>query len=197
MVAAAFSDPVLAAQATFRAVLDATARPGTVVTLKETLDAPTPLAEGAAAIALTLCDHDTHVWLDAPLAATTAVGEWLRFHTAARLTADPAGAAFAFVGDAQALPPFEAFNPGTLEYPDRSTTIVIAVASFVEGAHLVLTGPGIAGKRAIRVAGLPTNILARLAENKRLFPRGVDLLLVAGSDIMALPRTTRVEAGDD
>jgi len=197
MVAAAFSDPVLAAQATFRAVLDATARPGTVVTLTERLDAPTPLTAGAAAIALTLCDHDTHVWLDAPLAATPAVGEWLRFHTAARLIADPAGAAFAFVADAQALPPFETFNPGTLEYPDRSTTIVIAVASFNEGAHLVLTGPGIAGQRAVRVAGLPADILARLVENRRLFPRGVDLLLVCGSDIMALPRTTRVEAGDN
>ncbi len=200
MVAAAFSDSVLAAQATFRAVLDATARPGTIVTLKEPLEAPAPLAAGAAAVALTLCDHDTHVWLDAPLAATPAVGEWLRFLTSARLTGDPAGAAFAFisnsVGDASALPPFEAFNPGTLEYPDRSTTIVIAVASLAQGAPLVLSGPGIAGERTVRVAGLPADILARLAENRRLFPRGVDLLLVAGSDIMALPRTTRVEAGE-
>ncbi|MBV8836455.1 MAG: phosphonate C-P lyase system protein PhnH [Alphaproteobacteria bacterium] len=197
MVAAAFADPVLSAQATFRAVLDATARPGTIVTLSESLDAPSPLAAGAAAIALTLCDHDTQIWLDAPLAAVPAVGEWLRFHTAARLTAEPTGAAFAFVAGAQALPPFEAFNPGTLEYPDRSTTIVVAVASFHEGAQLVLCGPGIAGERAIRVAGLPPDILARLAENRRLFPRGVDLLLVCGSEIMALPRTTRVETGDD
>jgi alpha-D-ribose 1-methylphosphonate 5-triphosphate synthase subunit PhnH len=197
MVAAAFADPVLAAQATFRTVLDATARPGTVVTLGEPLAAPAPLAAGAGAIALTLCDHDTQIWLDPPLAVTPAVGEWLRFHTAARLAGDPAGAAYAFVADAQSLPRFEAFNLGTLEYPDRSTTIVIAVASFTEGARLVLTGPGIADERTIRVAGMPADILARLAENRRLFPRGVDLLLVCGSNIMALPRTTRVEAGDD
>jgi len=197
MVAAAFADPVLAAQATFRAVLDATARPGTTVTLSEPLAAPAPLAAGAAAIALTLCDHDTQVWLDPLLAAEPAVGEWLRFHTAARLTADPAGAAFAFVGDAPALPPFEAFNPGTLEYPDRSTTIAIQVASLARGARLMLSGPGIAGESMIHVDGLPADILARLAVNRRLFPRGVDLLLVCGSDIMALPRTTRVQAGDD
>jgi len=197
MVAAAFSDPVLSAQATFRAVLDATARPGTTVTLSEELAAPAPLCAGAAAIALALCDHDTPVWLDAPLAAAPAVGEWLRFHTAARFAADPAAAAFAFVGEALALPPFEAFNLGTLEYPDRSTTLVITVTSLAKGARLVLSGPGIAGEGIVHVGGLPADIRARLAENRRLFPRGVDLLLVCGSDIMALPRTTRVEAGDD
>ncbi|HMK81835.1 MAG TPA: phosphonate C-P lyase system protein PhnH [Xanthobacteraceae bacterium] len=195
MVAAAFSDPVLAAQATFRAVLDASARPGTVVALTQALSVPAPLAAGAGAIALTLCDHDTPVWLDAPLAAAPAVGEWLRFHTATRLTDNPAGAAFALVSDARALPPFETFNPGTLEYPDRSTTLVVQVESFDAGTPFVLAGPGIAGARAIRVASLPADIAARLAANRRLFPRGVDLLLVAGSAIMALPRTTRVEAG--
>jgi alpha-D-ribose 1-methylphosphonate 5-triphosphate synthase subunit PhnH len=197
MVAAAFSDPVLAAQATFRAVLDATARPGTIVALKPALTIPSPLVAGAGAIALTLCDHDTPVWLDGPLAAAPAVGEWLRFHTAARLAADPANATFAFVADPRALPPFESFNPGTLEYPDRSTTIIVQVESFGVGTPLVLTGPGIAREHAIRVASLPADIVARLRENRRLFPRGVDLLLVAGTDIMALPRTTRVEAGGD
>jgi alpha-D-ribose 1-methylphosphonate 5-triphosphate synthase subunit PhnH len=195
MVAAAFSDPVLAAQATFRAVLDASARPGSVVTLGEPLEAPSPLSDGAAAIALTLCDHDTPVWLEPTLAAAPAVGEWLRFHTAARLADNPANAAFAFVADAQALPPFETFNPGTLEYPDRSTTIVLQVESFGAGASFVLSGPGIAGERTVRIASLPADIGTRLAENRRLFPRGVDLLLVCGSDIMALPRTTRVEVG--
>jgi alpha-D-ribose 1-methylphosphonate 5-triphosphate synthase subunit PhnH len=195
MVAEAFSDPVMAAQATFRAVLDATARPGSVVRVDEPRVAPAPLARGAAAIALTLCDHDTLVWLDPALRAAPAVSEWLRFHSGARLTDDPAAAAFAFVSDAAVLPELDSFNPGTLEYPDRSTTIVAQVASLAEGAALTLSGPGIAQQRAIRVGSLPSGIVERLAENRRLFPRGVDLLLVAGPDIMALPRTTRVEAG--
>src|SRR5262245_18942244 len=105
MVAAAFSDPVMAAQATFRAVLDATARPGTVARVTQPLAAPAPLSLGAAAIALTLCDNDTPVWLDATLRATGAVRELLRFHTGARMTADATSAAFAFVSDASALPP--------------------------------------------------------------------------------------------
>jgi alpha-D-ribose 1-methylphosphonate 5-triphosphate synthase subunit PhnH len=196
MVAAAFSDPVMAAQGTFRAVLDATARPGTIVRVSGPLTAPAPLAVGAAAIALALCDHDTPVWLDAPLRDATAVGEWLRFHTAARMTEPPAGAAFAFVADPSALPPLDGFNLGTLEYPDRSTTIVIQVAAFGEGAGFVLTGPGIAQARTIH-ASLPADLPAQLGANRRLFPRGVDLLLVSGSDIMALPRTTHVQTGAD
>jgi alpha-D-ribose 1-methylphosphonate 5-triphosphate synthase subunit PhnH len=196
MVAAAFSDPVLAAQATFRAVLDATARPGTIVPLTQPLSAPPPLSVGAAAIALTLCDNDTPVWLDASLRAASAVGEWLRFHTGARMTEDAASAAFAFVSDAAALPALEDFHLGTLEYPDRSTTIIVQVVSLAEGARFALTGPGIQRPRTIQVAALPADITERLAANRRLFPRGVDLVLVAGSDVMALPRTTQVQAGD-
>jgi alpha-D-ribose 1-methylphosphonate 5-triphosphate synthase subunit PhnH len=195
MVAAAFSDPVMAAQATFRAVLDATARPGTIARVTQPLTAP--LSLGAAAIALTLCDNDTPVWLDAPLRAAPAVGEWLRFHTGARMTEEAVSAAFAFVSDASALPPLDGFHLGTLEYPDRSTTIVVQVASFAEGAPFALTGPGIREPRAVQIASLPADIMERLAANRRLFPRGVDLLLVAGSDIMALPRTTQVQAGDN
>jgi alpha-D-ribose 1-methylphosphonate 5-triphosphate synthase subunit PhnH len=187
----------MAAQATFRAVLDATARPGTIVPIAQPLTAPPPLSVGAAAIALTLCDNDTPVWLDAALRTTPAVSEWLRFHTGARITEDAASAAFAFVNDATALPALEDFHLGTLEYPDRSTTIVVQVASFAEGARFALTGPGIRQPRTIQVAALPADITQRLAANRRLFPRGVDLVLVAGSDIMALPRTTHLQAGDN
>lgn len=192
MVAAAFSDPVMAAQAAFRAVLDATARPGKIITVTQPLAAPAPLAPAAAAIALTLCDHDTQVWLDAGLAASSAATEWLRFHTSARIAEDAANAVFAFVADAAALPPLDRFNPGTLEYPDRSTTIVMQVDSLAAGVELMLSGPGISGQCSARIAGLPADMSERLAANRRLFPRGIDLLLVCGADVMALPRTTQV-----
>ena len=38
--------------------------------------------------------------------------------------------------------------------------------------------------------GLPDGFLAMRAANRPLFPRGVDVILVAGADILALPRTT-------
>jgi alpha-D-ribose 1-methylphosphonate 5-triphosphate synthase subunit PhnH len=38
------------------------------------------------------------------------------------------------------------------------------------------------------------DLLDRLALNASLFPRGIDLVLVSGESIVALPRTTRLVA---
>jgi len=39
---------------------------------------------------------------------------------------------------------------------------------------------------------LPDDFTARWANNRALFPRGVDVILVAGTDIAALPRTVHI-----
>jgi alpha-D-ribose 1-methylphosphonate 5-triphosphate synthase subunit PhnH len=191
MIAAGFDDPVSGAQATFRAVLDATARPGTIMTAHTLLAAPAPLSAATAAVALTLCDQDTCVWLDATL-RTAGIIDWLRFHTGTRVVDDPSRAAFAFVGAANEVPPFSAFNPGLPEYPDRSTTLVLQVSSFREGPHHILTGPGIRDRQGMQATPLPLDFAERLAANRRLFPCGVDLLLCTATEIMGLPRSVRL-----
>src|SRR4029077_621203 len=117
-----FADKVRSAQSTFRAVMDAMARPGTVQRITAWLDAPKPLTSPAAAIALTLFDHDTTIWLDEPLSAASHVARWLRFHTSAPITAERRYATYALIGDPLALPDLETFALGSEEYPDRSTT---------------------------------------------------------------------------
>src|ERR1043166_3758422 len=124
-VATGFAEPVLAAQATFRTVMDAMARPGSVHRLAGIV-APAPLSPSAAAIALTLLDYETPFWLDAPLAAASEVARFISFHTGARLTEDSADAAFAFVAAPAAMPPIAQFAQGNAEYPDRSNTLVLA-----------------------------------------------------------------------
>jgi alpha-D-ribose 1-methylphosphonate 5-triphosphate synthase subunit PhnH len=193
-VAAGFAEPVLAAQSTFRVVMDAMARPGTVRRLAG-IAAPAPLSPTAAAIALTLLDYETPFWLDAPLAAAPEVARWMSFHTGAPLTRDPAAAAFAFVADSVASPPFADFAPGSPEYPDRSTTLVLQVARLSEGEGLILRGPGIAGSRRLAASPLPADFLDRLADNRAQFPRGVDVLLAAADAVAALPRSLRVAGG--
>ena len=74
-----FADPVADAQACFRAVLDAMARPGRVHAVSG-VSAPAPLCDAAAAVLLTLTDHETPIWLDAD--ADAARG-WIAFHTGA------------------------------------------------------------------------------------------------------------------
>ncbi len=87
------------------------------------------------------------------------------------------------------------FPLGTPAYPDRSATLLLAVRSLAGGAPLVLTGPGIETERLIAPAGLPAGFLPAMAENRSGFPLGFDLVLVAGTQALALPRTTAIREG--
>lgn len=193
-LAAGFADPVRDSQAVFRAVMDALARPGRVQTLAASPERCPRLPLGSAAVALTLTDFETPVWLGPSLAGDEAVTTFLRFHTGAPLVADPSVAAFAFLAPGEPLPPLEGFALGSAEYPDRSTTLVVPVDTLVEGTGWRLRGPGIEGDRRLSIGPLPADMPARLAANRALFPRGIDLVFVAGNRIAALPRTTLVEA---
>jgi alpha-D-ribose 1-methylphosphonate 5-triphosphate synthase subunit PhnH len=183
---------VLSAQSTFRAILDAVSRPGSVQPLAPVATAPSPLLGGVAAVALALADHDTPIWLDARLRQAEAAADWLRFQCGSQIVDDPQSAAFALAGAPLELPPLDRFNLGTAEYPDRSTTIVLQVDSLNAGSSLVLTGPGIQGQRLFRAAPLPNDMPARLTFNSGLFPRGVDLLLATSDQVAALPRSVRI-----
>jgi alpha-D-ribose 1-methylphosphonate 5-triphosphate synthase subunit PhnH len=190
--APAIGKAVFAAQSTFRKVMDAMARPGLIQTLEQPAAIPAPLSPAAASIVLTLFDHDTPIWLGAPFASSEAIASWLRFNTGCPIVAEQGQSAFALAGDMAALPQLETFAPGTPDYPDRSTTLILQVTSLADGEAFTLSGPGIRGTATLRAAGLPTDLVEQLSDNRALFPRGVDLLLVAGHDIAALPRTTIV-----
>ncbi|KAF0136082.1 MAG: PhnH protein [Xanthobacteraceae bacterium] len=191
-IALAFADPVHEAQQTFRAVMNAMARPGTVQAVAGLAAAPAPLSPVAAAVAVALADYETPLWFDAPLAAVPEVAAYMTFHTGARIVAAPSQAAFALVANPGAMPDFDGFALGTDVYPDRSTTLILQVRSLADGPKFRLAGPGIKGETILAVAGLPTDIVARLAANHALFPRGVDLVLAGPQGVAALPRTTRV-----
>jgi alpha-D-ribose 1-methylphosphonate 5-triphosphate synthase subunit PhnH len=194
VLAPAFPESVLASQSVFRAVMDAFARPGEIKPLPPAPNPPAPLSATAAAVAATLLDYETPVWLDHHLSRAPDVAEWLRFHTGVRVTGDPGLAAFALIADVTRAPPFDAFCLGTAEYPDRSTTLVLEVQAFGQGRRLSLSGPGIADVVSFAAAPLPLDLGERLLANRALFPRGVDLILVAPDAVVALPRSVRVAA---
>jgi alpha-D-ribose 1-methylphosphonate 5-triphosphate synthase subunit PhnH len=181
----------LADQAVFRAVMDAMAHPGRVNPLAALpAEWPAPFNAGAAAVALCLADFETPVWLD-DAARDSEAAAWLRFHTGARITGDPREAAFVFVADARNAPDFQAFAPGSLDYPDRSTTFILQVETFGSGATRMLAGPGIKDTAAFSASPLPDDFDARLAANRAMAPRGVDFIFVSSSAV-ALPRSTRL-----
>ena len=194
---AGFADKVTSAQAVFRSVMDAMARPGSLQRVAAVSGAPEPMMRATAAIALTLFDHDTPIWLDPAMRETTNVAKWLKFHTSAPVVTDSSISSFALIGDAAALPGLDRFSFGSNEYPDRSTTLILQVESLTDGPALELRGPGIDGPAALQARIQPANLFERLAINAALFPRGIDVVLVADDAIVAIPRTTRLAAKGD
>ena len=180
-----FADPVLDGQACFRAVLDALAHPGRIVTAAAP-QPPAPLDPATAAVLLTLVDAETPLWLDD---AATPARDWIAFHCGAPAAAR-GEAGFAVVLGGLSL---AGLRLGTDDAPEEGATVIVQVSAVGSGAALRLSGPGLAGPAVMRVDGLPADFPDAWAANHALFPRGVDLILCAGRDLAALPRTTRVE----
>ncbi len=90
-------------------------------------------------------------------------------------------------------PKLSAFNLGTDQFPDRSTTVIVQIAGLEGGPALTLAGPGIPGSRNIAPQGLRPGFTDELRENGALYPLGIDVLLAHGEGLIGLPRSTQVE----
>jgi alpha-D-ribose 1-methylphosphonate 5-triphosphate synthase subunit PhnH len=189
---AGFADGVRDAQHVFRRVLEAMAHPGRVLPLDIALDPPPPLSPGSAALCLALIDGDTPLWLDREL-SLEPIRHYLRFHCGAPLARSPDGARFAVIADPADMPALDAFDAGDDEYPERSTTLIVQVSALAAGDGWRLSGPGIERESRLAIRGLPERFRAEWRLNHARFPRGVDVLLVAGSQVAALPRSTVIE----
>ena len=183
---AGFANPVHDAQACFRAVLDAMAHPGRIAHVTGVL-APAPLGAAAGAVLLTLVDHETSLWLDAD---AMPARRWIEFHCGAGVVTEPDGCAFAM---GLALPDLTRLPVGTHESPETSATVICQVAAFGTGARFRLSGPGLREPALLTVNGLPRDFVTIWRRNHALFPRGIDLILCAGDQLTALPRTVAIE----
>ncbi len=191
-LAPGLADPAHDSQRLFRAILDAFAHPGRIVSLTHAPAAVGPLSQAATAFVLTLVDRDTPLWL-APAFDTQAIRDFVRFHTGAPLVAQEADALFGLVTPDRA-PLLDGFPIGTDAYPDRSATLVIEVPSLSSGPTRTVRGPGIDGQARMAIADLPESFASEWAANHALFPCGVDLVFTAGSELLALPRSVVVES---
>ena len=207
---AGFAEPVMDAQRSFRAVLDAMARPGTIRRVGGVIP-PAPLDAATAAVLLTLADNETPIWLDQ---AAARCRDWLAFHCAAVFT-EPGAATFAvalsgaalsgaalsgsaLAGSALAgfggpIPDLALFNSGTHEAPETAATLILQIAALGSGDPWRLRGPGIRGFEILRSVGLPGDFPAIWQRNRTLFPRGIDMILCAGDTLACLPRGILVE----
>ena len=150
----------------------------------------------AAALALALCDFESPVWLDDALAGDPAVHEFLRFHTGAPIVADAGRRHFAFVArTGRTCRRSSASRSARRNIPTARRRSWSPVEDLAGEGGWRLTGPGRRGRRPLqRRARCRPTFVAQLADNRALFPRGVDLIFACGDRLAALPRSTLVEA---
>lgn len=173
----------LTQQATFRQLLHAFSYPGTIVPVASPLvHVLAALVDGAVALA------DPHGLLDARMQILLEA-----------TLVEPAEAHF-IVANGSRTPGFVP-RLGTLAAPEQGATIILRVQRLGSGEPLEFRGPGIAGTSTLQVEGLSSIWLRSRDQWNAGFPRGVDLILIDGEQVAALPRTTRVNyarpQGDD
>ncbi|KWX21902.1 phosphonate C-P lyase [Mycolicibacterium wolinskyi] len=182
-------DPVHDSRSVFVACMRAMCAPGTPIELPSR-PRITPVAEldGAAAVLLAL--------LDRGLALGVAGGE-----AAHGITATVAGTCGAAQGDIEdsdwvlvhgpAADAISRARRGSRLTPENGATLVIAATG--APVPVALTGPGIAGTTTAHVA-LDTVAVHALAAANAAPPCGVDVLMVDGECLIALPRSASLKA---
>jgi alpha-D-ribose 1-methylphosphonate 5-triphosphate synthase subunit PhnH len=182
-----FADPVLDAQSSFRALMEAMARPGRIQAVTPLPDLPPGLEPAAAAAVLTLADAETPLWSDAGEEARA----WIGFHTGAPFVGDPARAML-LLSTGVAMPDLLTLHAGEDEAPQDGATLIHQVATLEAGSGWHLRGPGIEREHRLAVTGLPADFLVQWRANAARFPRGADVVLCAGRNLAALPRSVTI-----
>ncbi|GAA0783806.1 phosphonate C-P lyase system protein PhnH [Marinobacterium sediminicola] len=191
-----FMEPVHDAQQAFRTLMKVMSEPGLLRTLNQA-DGIAPMSPAAVTTLLALLDQTTSLWLSRSL-STAAVCSNLSFHSGAPLIDDPAIADFAIAVPAE-LPELDRLRIGEPDYPDRSCTLLVQVEQLATEKNtaastgLRLSGPGIPGQRTLYLSDPGASLLRYLVARPDPFPQGIDLILLAGDCVTAIPRTTQVE----
>jgi alpha-D-ribose 1-methylphosphonate 5-triphosphate synthase subunit PhnH len=195
-------DEVFDSQATFRALLDAMSRPGTIQKIRRITYTASPggFCRPSLSILKTLCDHRVSF----SIGESHATSEWIRYLevnlSAPYRTVDSAD--FVLFDGAAYDDGFTRIRRGSLEFPEGSATALLFIARLSAGpddtegpvCDLTVAGPGVNGRARLSVTGLDPTYVAERKRSNRAFPLGIDLFLVDPDGLVAgVPRTSTVE----
>jgi alpha-D-ribose 1-methylphosphonate 5-triphosphate synthase subunit PhnH len=170
---------------TFLALLHASSRPGTIHNLSADAYPQYCYPQNFSAIANTLIDLETTFYAHDDVLA-------MKLRRSGARPADLKDAnyvMFPSIGK-QELDLVKHANIGSMMYPDQSASIYIG-CQLHGGTALELTGPGIDGKQAIQVNGIPAAFWT-LREEAADYPLGWDVFLIDGDQVIAILRSTKV-----
>ncbi len=193
-----FNDAVHDAQRMFSGIMHAMARPGRAYVPTNLPSTPAPLYDTVGAVLLTLADYDTSLFYDQVFQrdyeeADLSAGEWVAFHTGAPVSKTQSKADLVITSNANPGFDFEELALGSMEFPDRSATLIWQVESISGEPQWVLRGPGIEHEHNLNVEGLPEDFLVQWTNNSLQFPCGIDIILCSPDQIVCLPRTVSIE----
>lgn len=180
MTAPAHTETEAANRNTFLALMWALSYPGRIYTLT---DAP---SRSFVSIASALLDLETSFYTPDPALEMT-----LRQTTARPATIATAAYIFFSSVTESDLTLFEQASVGDMLFPDKAATLILG-CTFGSGPLLALSGPGVNDIATVHVSGLPPGFWA-LRERMRRYPLGWDIFLVAGADLIGIPRSSAVE----
>mgnify|MGYP000131453347 FL=1 len=185
-----FLNPVLGPQQTFRAIIEAMARPGQLIKIKSKLNNIEMLNMASAAVCLTLLDDETPLWTDLSWNCTAV--NWFQIHCGCSVVTEPCMAHFALITRPADMPLLDDFKIGDEEHPESAATLIIQVEGFNDPNVKILGGSGIKSTTHFAPAGIPKIFWQQWQLQAALFPLGVDIFFTSNDILAALPRTTQI-----
>ncbi len=163
------------ANAAFEALLNGMARPGSVQPLPE---------PGFSPVIAALIDRECVVHAADPLVTGRLM------ETGARIGA-PEEADYLFCAADEAEGLLDVSRTGSDHDPDDGATLIVST-TFGPGTGLRLTGPGIETHTAVSVGGPEAGFWHKRTRTIH-YPKGVDLVLIEGTSLVGIPRSSDVE----
>lgn len=184
------TDTIIHDHATFRVLLRAMSRPGSVCPLPHQREASGQAGLLAGMLRCLMDNEVTYYVADDPSDGLSL--EIFRFTGSNR--ADIGTADFLIFPEGTSRGTLTDARRGTLEYPDKGATAVYLVERLGEtGGEAAMHGPGINGTLRPVINGLAKDELALLREVNAEYPLGLDaMFLDTGGRIMCIPRSTRI-----
>jgi alpha-D-ribose 1-methylphosphonate 5-triphosphate synthase subunit PhnH len=185
-----FNSYTLASQTVFRLALSALSRPthSFPADFGALFGARPPMPALLAALALTLADGLTPVWLSPSLREASG---WLAFHRSAPMAGTPAQASLVLAASPGEMPPLGELRQGTSRFPDRSATVILGgvLEEASQGIPVIASGPGLREDKVFEGHGLGQGFMDDWAINRAAFPLGVDVFLAGPAQLAGLPRS--------
>lgn len=177
-------------QQTFRVLLNAMARPGSV----DSVSVHDLGGEHGAALSIAeaLIDHEVNF---AVVPERAEIIDAVLRQTGSRVAA-PEDADYVICEAESLARTLDLVKDGTLEFPDQSATVICRVTAIdgQGGERLRLSGPGIQTCVTVAIEGFSPEAQAVMAERNSHTPLGIDIVFVTASGrVVCINRNTRLE----